>query len=53
MPWDTKSAKKHNKNADSTWVKIANGALKSGHDDASAIRIANAAKKKLQEKVNR
>lgn len=46
MPWTVETAKKHNKNANATWVRIANDALKRGHSDASAIRIANAAIKK-------
>lgn len=48
MPWTTKTALRHNKNANGTWVKIANGVLKKGGDDAKAIRIANAAIKKMK-----
>ena len=48
MPWSAKSAKRKTRAANSprrkrAWAKIANKALKSGKDEGSAIRIANAA----------
>lgn len=50
MPWTVKTAKKHNKNANATWIRIANGALRDGHSEASAIRMASAAIKKGRNK---
>lgn len=54
MPWTIETAKKHNKRANAKWVRIANGALRDGHSEGSAIRIANAAIKggKKRKKVN-
>lgn len=55
MPWKSKDAMKHTKKADTPkeqkmWAKIANAALRSGKDEAAAIRIANAAIKRKSER---
>lgn len=48
MPWTAKDAYRHTKKAStphlqSMWSSVANSALESGHDEATAIREANAA----------
>lgn len=48
MPWSTRDAYSHTKKANTPemqnkWAKIANEALSQGKDEASAIKIANAA----------
>jgi uncharacterized protein YdaT len=48
MPWKAGDAVDHTGKADTPkrkrmWMEIANQALKDGHSDASAIRMANAA----------
>ena len=48
MPWTPSDATKHTKEANTTeaqktWAKVANAALKKHGDEAKAIRIANAA----------
>ena len=54
MPWNPKTAKKHNKKATGKkgeqWAATANAVLEKTGDDAKAIRIANAAIKKSKEK---
>lgn len=54
MPWTYKDAKKHNKNATGAnahlWASVANSVLKKGMSDAHAIKVANAAVKKLMKK---
>ena len=52
MPWRPDNAREHTRKADTgrkkrAWSKIANEALKSGKSEAAAIRIANAAVKKV------
>lgn len=47
MPWTAKDAYRHTKKAStpqlqSRWSKVANSALESGRDEATAIREANA-----------
>lgn len=47
MPWTSKDAYRHTKKAStpqlqSMWSKVANSALESGRDEATAIREANA-----------
>jgi uncharacterized protein YdaT len=50
MPWTAQSFTKHNKNLSASdkvkAAKIANSVLKKSGNDASAIRIANAAVKR-------
>jgi|SoimicMinimDraft_3_1059731.scaffolds.fasta_scaffold217261_2 translation initiation factor 2 alpha subunit (eIF-2alpha) len=48
MPWTVQTAKRHNKNANEAWTKVANSILKKYGDDAKAIKIANAAIKKVK-----
>jgi len=48
MPWTATDAKRHTAKANtpakrSQWAKVANSALRSGADEGSAIRQANAA----------
>jgi hypothetical protein len=47
MPWSPDDAPRHNKKATGAkapvWAKVANGALKRGLTEGSAIREANAA----------
>lgn len=48
MPWSASDAMGHTKKADTPakqkkWATIANAALDDGHDEGSAVRIANAA----------
>lgn len=51
MPWTPKEATKHNKKAvgakGALWASVANSILKRSGDDAKAIRIANAAIKRV------
>lgn len=50
MPWDKETAKKHNKKAvgkkGKQWAATANAVLEKTGNDATAIKIANAAIKK-------
>jgi hypothetical protein len=53
MPWEAKDAKSHTKKADtpekqSLWSRIANERLRKGASEASAIRQANAAIKRIR-----
>lgn len=49
MPWSEDDVAEHNKRAAASpatrakWVAVANNALEQGHDDATAIKMANAA----------
>jgi hypothetical protein len=48
MPWTSRDAYRHSKKASTPhlqrlWSNVANSALQSGDDEASAIRQANAA----------
>ena len=47
MPWNSRSAKKHTKRANTAkkkrqWAKIANSVLKATGDESRALRTANA-----------
>lgn len=48
MPWSEDDVQEHNKRAAKSptlrkkWVAVANNALDEGHDDATAIKMANA-----------
>ena len=58
MPWSGKDAKKKTKKADTPakrkrWANIANDVLKKTGDDASAVKIANAAMKAAKSSVPR
>ena len=58
MPWTKKSAKRFTKKASTprkrkAWAKIANKVLKRGGSDKSAIRIANAAVKRVGKRKKR
>lgn len=53
MPWDSRSAKKHTKKANTPakkrkWAATANRVLKKTGDEGRAVRIANAQMKKSQ-----
>ena len=52
MPWNETTAKKHNKKATGQkgkqWAATANAVLEKTGNDASAIKIANAAIKKTK-----
>ena len=53
MPWDRKSFKKHNKNAGPKDAAMANAILRKTGNDASAIKITNAAiKRRMKGKKN-
>lgn len=47
MPWTKADAEKHNKKAKgkagAKWAKVANAALEEYGDDATAVKVANAA----------
>jgi uncharacterized protein YdaT len=48
MPWSAKDASKHTKKADTPaekkqWAKTANSVLKSSKNEGKAVRIANSA----------
>lgn len=54
MPWTVKTAKKHNRNADEQWVRVANKVLAETGDEGRAIREANAViKRKLKGRAAR
>ena len=57
MPWTADDAEGHTSHANTPhkrkqWAAVANAALKGGHKDASAIRIANAAVHKMNEQLD-
>lgn len=55
MPWTSKDAKKHDKDADSPkkqkqWASVANSTLKKTGDEGRAVRAANSVVKPSKKK---
>ena len=59
MPWTSRSVRRHNRAAARSprkkraWVRTANGALRRGASEGSAIRQANAAARRVKRKKRR
>lgn len=58
MPWTPRDAYSHTRKASTPslqrrWASVANSALSEGHDDASAIRMANAAVENMKPSMPR